>query len=66
VVGAVAGAVDEEETASEPEGPRLIKLVNSLEGCWKELDDGSKVDLDEEEWRSELARNFGRPEAGGD
>lgn len=53
----------EEEVAEEiPEetGPQLVKLVNTHDGCWMELDDGSKVELNEDEWRTELAHNFGR------
>ncbi len=46
------------EAPQEDAGPRVLRLVHSAEGCWKELEDGQRVDLSETEWRSELARQF--------
>ncbi len=44
--------------APEEEGPRIVRLISNSEGCWKELEDGRRIDLSEEEWRTELARQF--------
>lgn len=37
---------------------RILKLVNTKDGCWKILPDGKRIALSEEEWRAELTSQF--------
>lgn len=50
----------EELAAPVDEGPRVLRYVIGAEGAWKELEDGSREPLNEDEWRTALARHFRR------
>lgn len=47
-----------EETA--PQGPRVMRYVNEADGCWRELEDGTREPLSDAEWVNALARHFKR------
>jgi len=49
-----------EAAADAPAGPRVLRYVNNAEGCWKELEDGTRVKLSEKEWQNALTRQFRR------
>lgn len=49
-----------EAPAETDAGPRVLRLVHTAEGCWKELEDGQRVELSEADWHAELARHFRR------
>ncbi len=55
-----AGAEATAAAAAAEQGPRVLRYVNNVEGCWKELEDGSRVELSEREWRNALTRQFRR------
>ena len=48
------------EHAGEEENP-VTELINTNEGCWKVLADGSRVELTDSEWRKELTRLLASP-----
>jgi hypothetical protein len=41
----------------------VVELVNGVDGVWKKLSNGKRVDLTTKEWRQELARLFTRAPA---
>lgn len=41
----------------------VVELVNGVDGVWKRLSNGKRVDLTTKEWRQELARLFTRAPA---
>src|SRR5690349_10737559 len=41
----------------------VIELVNGVDGVWKKLSNGKRVDLTTKEWRTELSRLFTRAPA---
>jgi hypothetical protein len=46
-----------------PEGPVVVELANGVDGVWKKLSNGKRVDLTTKEWRQELSRLFTRAPA---
>jgi hypothetical protein len=41
----------------------IVELVNGVDGVWKKLSNGKRVDLTTKEWRHELSRLFTRAPA---
>ncbi len=56
-----AAAPAQPQPAAEP--IVVVELVNGVEGVWKKLSNGKRVDLTTKEWRQELARLFTRAPA---
>ncbi len=65
-LGGVEAREPEPEGSEVEEGPRMKRLVHSAGGSFKELEDGTRMELSEEEWRSELAHHFRRHSASAD
>jgi hypothetical protein len=38
----------------------VLRYVNNVEGCWMELEDGTRVELSQADWRQALARQYRR------
>lgn len=62
---ATPSAAPEQGNEADP-GPRMKRLVYSGKVRFKELDDGTRLELSEEEWRGELAHHFRRDTASSD
>lgn len=59
-----APAVAPAEPVQPPADPIVVvELVNGVDGVWKKLSNGKRVDLTTKEWRQELARLFTRAPA---
>lgn len=69
-----AEAVEAEAPAAAPDSPAappkpaadqvvVVELVNGVDGVWKRMSNGKRVDLTTKEWRSELSRLFTRAPA---
>jgi hypothetical protein len=50
-------------TSPAPDPVVVVELVNGMDGVWKKLSNGKRVDLTTKEWRQELARLFTRAPA---
>lgn len=50
-------------SAAAPDPVVVVELVNGVDGVWKKLSNGKRIDLTTKEWRQELTRLFTRPPA---
>ena len=61
--GADISTAEEPAQSSQRKRSGVRELAFTQGGCWKVMDSGRKIQLNETEWRGELARHFGKPES---